>query len=85
MSETLPREEGLKHSILQWLDGLGWETYGHVKVSASNASGGSEERSSSGEWGTTVLDREYDRDTSEVTYRRSRPSASGSYGDWRRQ
>jgi len=42
--------------------------YGQDDVSASKASGGSDERSSSGEWGATVLDREYDRATSEVIY-----------------
>jgi type I restriction enzyme R subunit len=51
MSETLPREQGVERSILQWLDGLDWETYGQDD-----------------QWGATVLDREYDRATSEVIY-----------------
>ncbi len=51
MSEILPREQGVERSILQWLDGLGWETYGQDD-----------------EWGATILDREYDRGTSEVIY-----------------
>jgi type I restriction enzyme R subunit len=29
MSGVLPREQGVERSVLQWLDGLGWETYGH--------------------------------------------------------
>lgn len=28
MADTLPREQSVERSILQWLDGLGWETYG---------------------------------------------------------
>lgn len=28
MADMLPSEAGVKNSILQWLDGLGWETYG---------------------------------------------------------
>lgn len=28
MGEVLPSEAGVERSILQWLDGLGWETYG---------------------------------------------------------
>ena len=28
MAETLPSEAGVEHSILEWLDGLGWEVYG---------------------------------------------------------
>lgn len=51
MADVLPREQGVERSILQWLDGLGWETYGKDD-----------------DWGATVLDREYDRATSEVIY-----------------
>lgn len=28
MASVLPREQGVERSILQWLDALGWETYG---------------------------------------------------------
>lgn len=51
MADVLPREQGVERSILQWLDGLGWETYGQDD-----------------DWGATILDREYDRATSEVIY-----------------
>ncbi|PSP87431.1 DEAD/DEAH box helicase [Halobacteriales archaeon QS_4_69_34] len=51
MADVLPREQGVERSILQWLDDLGWETYGQ-----------------DGEWGATILDREYGRTTSEVIY-----------------
>ena len=51
MADALPREHGVERSILQWLDGLGWETYGQDD-----------------EWGATILDREYDRGTSEIIY-----------------
>jgi len=51
MADALPREQGVERSILQWLDGLGWETYGQDD-----------------DWGATILDRKYDRGTSEVIY-----------------
>jgi type I restriction enzyme R subunit len=52
MTEDLPSELGVEHSILSWLDGLSWETHG----------------GDSSEWGATILDQRYDRSPNQIVY-----------------
>jgi type I restriction enzyme R subunit len=52
-SIEMPSEGGVETDILQWLNEIGWETYGEE-----------EDRG----YGATVLDEQYDRDLSEIIY-----------------